>query len=57
MQQMISDRFKEPSTWRGLVMLMTAFGVSMAPDTMDYVIAAGTGVSGLIGLVTKDGAS
>ncbi|NGZ05232.1 MAG: hypothetical protein G8237_02640 [Magnetococcales bacterium] len=47
-------RFQEPSTWRGLVMLATAFGISMAPETMNNVVAIGTGLSGLIGVMTRD---
>ncbi|MBF0164596.1 MAG: hypothetical protein HQL97_08585 [Magnetococcales bacterium] len=48
------ERFREPSTWRGMVMLMTAFGVSISPDTVTDVVAVGTGVSGLIGVLTGD---
>lgn len=47
-------RFKEPSTYRGLAMLATAFGVTVNPEIMEYIIAAGTGLSGLIGMFTGD---
>lgn len=50
----ILDRLKEPSSWRGLVMIATAFGVSVNPELMDSIIAAGTGLAGVIGFVFKD---
>ncbi len=50
----ILKRFKEPSTWRGLAMMATAFGISISPEIMEYIIAAGTGISGLIGMITGD---
>ena len=50
----ILDRLKEPSSWRGLVMLATAFGVSVNPELLPSIIAAGTGLAGIIGCVFKD---
>ena len=49
-----ADRLKEASTWRGLTMLLTALGISVKPDLTEQIIVAGTGVAGLIGIVTKD---
>ncbi len=50
----ILDRLKEPSSWRGLVMIATAFGVAVSPELLDSIIAAGTGLVGVIGFVFKD---
>ena len=50
----ILDRLKEPSSWRGLVLITTAFGVSVSPELMDLIIAAGTGLAGVIGFAFKD---
>ena len=50
----ILDRLKEPSSWRGLVMIATAFGVSVNPELIDSIIAAGAGLAGVIGFVFKD---
>ena len=50
----ILDRLKEPSSWRGLVMIATAFGVSVNPELIDSIIVAGTGLAGVIGFVFKD---
>lgn len=48
------ERLKEPSTWRGIVLLATAFGVPIAPAEGEAVIAVGLAVSGLIGVLAKD---
>lgn len=50
----VIDRLKEPSSWRGLVMLATAFGVTMNPDLVASIVAAGTGLAGIIGFAFKD---
>ncbi len=54
MKSYILQRLKEPSTWRGLTLLLTAVGVPIAPGVADAVIAAGIAVTGLIGVVTPD---
>ena len=50
----ILDRLKEPSSWRGIVMIATAFGVSVNPELMESIIVVGTGLAGVIGFVFKD---
>jgi hypothetical protein len=54
MKTYVLERMKEPSTWRGLVLLLTALGVPMAPGLSDAIIAAGLGLAGLIGAVMPD---
>ncbi|MOA41494.1 hypothetical protein D3C78_1634580 [compost metagenome] len=39
---------RQPSTWRGLALLLAAFGVVVDPGLVEQV---GVGVVGLIGLV------
>lgn len=50
----ILERLKEPSSWRGLVLIATAFGVTLNPDLVSAIIAVGTGLAGVIGFVCKD---
>lgn len=50
----LADRLKEPSTWRGLVALITAFGITLSPEQSDAVIAAGLGIIGAIGAFFGD---
>lgn len=54
MFQYILERAKEPSTWRGVVLLATAGGVNIAPELANAIVAFGIGLAGLLGVVTKD---
>ena len=53
MKKFILDRLREPSTWRGAVLLATACGVRISPEISDAIVAAGLGLAGLIGVFTK----
>ena len=44
----ILDRLKEPSTWRGMAVLVGAFGMHLSPD---LIPAIGTAVAGVIGVI------
>jgi hypothetical protein len=50
----ILERLSEPSTWRGIVALLTAFGIGISPEQMQLIITAGLAVIGVIGAFTKD---
>ena len=54
MKAYVLERLKEPSTWRGLTLLLTALGIPLAPGVSDAIIAAGLGIAGLIGALTPD---
>ena len=54
MKNFILARGKEASTWRGLVALLTAVGVSISPDQADAIVALGLAVIGAIGVFTAD---
>ena len=54
MKSYLLERIKEPSTWRGLTLLLTAMGIPLAPGVADAVIAVGLAVAGLIGSVMPD---
>jgi hypothetical protein len=41
---------QSPSSWRGLVMILSACGVALSPETSAAIIAAGMALSGLIGV-------
>lgn len=47
-------RFKEASTWRGIALLLTAFGVQVAPEVQEAVITAGIAVAGAVGVMFPD---
>lgn len=54
MKDYLIERAREPSTWRGLVLLLTAVGVPIAPELGEVIVSAGLGVAGLIGVLTAD---
>lgn len=47
------EQLKQPSTWRGIVMLATSVGLVVEPQLADKIIVAGTGMAGLIGVMFK----
>ena len=47
-------RLKEASTWRGIALLLTAFGVQVAPEVQEAVISVGIAVAGAVGVLFPD---
>jgi hypothetical protein len=45
---------RQPSTWRGLALLLSAFGIVVAPGTVE---AVGAGIVAIVGIVetVRDG--
>ena len=54
MRRYLIDRLQEPSTWRGIILFITGFGVTLSPETATHIIAAGVGTAGLVGVLTED---
>ena len=54
MKDYISARAKEASTWRGIILLLTAAGVPIAPAMADTIVAVGLALAGLVGVTTVD---
>lgn len=52
--EFIKERSVEPSTWRGIINIVTAAGVVIEPSLVEHIVALGLGLSGLIGALTKD---
>lgn len=50
----IVARLSEASTVRGLLMLLTAAGVALRPESIDAIVTFGVGLSGLLGIVLPD---
>lgn len=49
----ILARSKEPSSWRGVSLVLTALGIYVEPSLYAQITTVGMGVAGLIGMVTK----
>lgn len=54
MKDYVLERMKEASTWRGIILLLTAAGVPIAPALADSIITVGLAIAGMIGVVTPD---
>lgn len=54
MKKYVLERLKEPSTWRGIVLVVTACGIPVAPALATAITTFGLGLAGLIGVVTAD---
>ena len=54
MKNYLLDRAREPSTWRGIILVLTAAGVPIAPAMAESIISVGLAIAGLIGAVTPD---
>jgi hypothetical protein len=46
-------RLAENSTWRGIILLLTAAGVILSPDQANAITAAGLAIVGLINVIRK----
>ena len=57
MIEYVLARLKEASTWRGLIGLLTAAGISISPELLDKIVAAGMALMGVIGMFFKDTAA
>lgn len=48
------DRAKEPSTWRGLLFVLTAVGITVSPDQQEAIVSVGMALAGLVGVFLPD---
>lgn len=54
MKEFFLNRLKEPSTWRGLTLVATAFGMSLNQDQAYAIASLGMALAGGIGAVSPD---
>lgn len=57
MKAYIIARLREPSTWRGIILIATAAGVPIAPQHIEAIVTAGLGLAGLLGAMLPDARS
>lgn len=50
----IIARLKEPSTWRGLILMITSAGVTFSPDQINALVAVGLCAAGAVGAFVPD---
>lgn len=50
----ILDRAQEPSTWRGITLMLTAMGASIDYDRAELIMFVGVFFAGMIGALFPD---
>lgn len=49
----IGVAFGEASTWRGIILIITALGINFSPEEQNAIISVGLSITGLIGVFTR----
>lgn len=52
--QFFVERAKEASTWRGVILVLTALGLELTPQTENIILQLGLLIAGSLGIFTKD---
>lgn len=52
--EQICVMLKQESTWRGLITIVTAAGVTIEPELATHIIAVGLALVGMINIGKKD---
>jgi len=50
----ILRRLKEPSSWRGIIVLVGICGYTISPELEEQIILVGTGLLGLVEIVRRE---
>ena len=53
----IVSRLKEASTWRGILAIITACGITVSPEQSDAIVATGLALIGVVGAFFPDKAA
>ena len=48
------NRFKEATTWQGLIAIVTGLGVSLSPEMSAAIVSLGVAAFGLISIFIKE---
>ena len=54
MRDYLISRLREPSTWRGIILLAAALGLSIRPDLAEAIVALGLALAGGVAVATPD---
>ena len=54
MKAWVLNQLKQPSTWRGLVWILTVCGVLLTPEQTEAIVLAGMALAGLLGVFLND---
>ncbi|MGF1529010.1 MAG: hypothetical protein ACFCBW_19820 [Candidatus Competibacterales bacterium] len=46
--QRLGKRLREPSTWRGVIVILSVLGITLSPEQQHAIIATGIALAGLV---------
>lgn len=49
----VIERLSENSTWRGVILVITALGLRLEPELQNQIVAAGLSLVGIINIIRK----
>ncbi len=47
-------RAKEPSTWKGIALVLTSIGINVSPESWQAIVSFGIALAGLFDIVIKE---
>jgi hypothetical protein len=50
----VLESLKQPSSWRGLIWILSALGVALSPEMSNGIMAVGAAVAGVVGVAVSD---
>lgn len=50
----ILEYLRQPSTWRGIITVVSGFGVVISPELTNEIVATGVGIIGLIEVIRNE---
>lgn len=48
------NRFKEASTWQGLIAIATSLGVAVSPELTEAIVGVGVALFGAVSVLLKE---
>lgn len=50
----VVNRLREPSSWRGILLLLTVAGIKLSPEQGEAILTGGLAIVGLVGAFLPD---
>lgn len=50
----LMQRLKEPSTWQGIIAIITGFGVALSPELSAAIISTAAAIFGVVSVILKE---
>lgn len=51
--KLLLEKLNEPSTWKGIITILVAFGIQIDPEVQSHILTLGLAIVGLINIKMK----